>query len=52
MKDNVHHISEYKNAWNKLTLVDEILTSGGFGDRGIDGKTLAINYANGSVEMC
>ena len=59
MKDNVHNISifsdtsphkmskmsEYKNAWNKLKSVNGILIPGGFGDRGIEGKILAVNYA-------
>eukprot|EP01083_Nonionella_stella_P270303 915185_1 len=60
MKDAVHNISiysdtsphkkhsktkEYSNAWNKLKSVDGILIPGGFGDRGIEGKILAVNYA-------
>ena len=59
MKDNVHNIciysdssptkkskmKEYKNAWNKLKSVDGILIPGGFGDRGIEGKILAVHYA-------
>eukprot|EP01083_Nonionella_stella_P086567 240595_1 len=36
---------EYKNAWNKLKSVDGILIPGGFGDRGIEGKILAVQYA-------
>eukprot|EP00483_Globobulimina_turgida_P003842 UN03850 len=59
MKDKVHNISmysnvspkkrskmsEYKNAWSKLKSVDGILIPGGFGDRGIEGKILAVHYA-------
>ena len=36
---------EYKNAWNKLKSVNGILIPGGFGDRGIEGKILAVHYA-------
>jgi len=39
------HKNAYKNAWNKLKSVDGILIPGGFGDRGIEGKILAVNYA-------
>jgi len=59
MKDTVHNISfynevspqkksrrrEHHNAWNKLKSVDGILIPGGFGDRGIEGKILAVEYA-------
>merc|ERR1719474_1165880 len=60
MKDTVHNISiynevspqkrksrhrEYRNAWNKLRSVNGILIPGGFGDRGIEGKIAAVNYA-------
>jgi len=37
--------SEHRNAWNKLKSVDGILIPGGFGDRGIEGKILAVEYA-------
>merc|ERR1712173_526739 len=37
--------TEYNNAWNKLKSVDGILIPGGFGDRGIEGKILAVEYA-------
>eukprot|EP00484_Ammonia_sp_Unknown_P002036 CAMPEP_0197023394 /NCGR_PEP_ID=MMETSP1384-20130603/4088_1 /TAXON_ID=29189 /ORGANISM="Ammonia sp." /LENGTH=727 /DNA_ID=CAMNT_0042451597 /DNA_START=155 /DNA_END=2338 /DNA_ORIENTATION=- len=36
---------ECKTAWNKLKSVDGILIPGGFGDRGIEGKILAVEYA-------
>jgi len=61
MKDLVHNISiytdsspnkkhhsayyEYRGAWSKLKSVDGILIPGGFGDRGIEGKILAVQYA-------
>jgi len=60
MKDLVHNISiysdtspnkhhskhhEYRAAWRKLKSVDGILIPGGFGDRGIEGKVLAVEYA-------
>jgi len=37
--------TEHRNAWNKLKSVDGILIPGGFGDRGIEGKILAVEYA-------
>mmetsp|Transcript_47679 Transcript_47679/g.79103 ORF Transcript_47679/g.79103 Transcript_47679/m.79103 type:complete len:696 (+) Transcript_47679:132-2219(+) len=36
---------QYHTAWNKLKSVDGILIPGGFGDRGIEGKILAVHYA-------
>src|SRR5690348_4633754 len=36
---------EYDAAWEKLKGADGILVPGGFGDRGIEGKILAANYA-------
>ena len=59
-EDKVHNISTFVNkspdkkhnskhenrlAWDKLESVDGILIPGGFGDRGIEGKILAVNYA-------
>jgi CTP synthase len=35
----------YEKAWEKLKSVDGILVPGGFGDRGVEGKIMAINYA-------
>lgn len=32
-------------AWRALTMIDGLLCPGGFGDRAIEGKILAINYA-------
>eukprot|EP00276_Gloeochaete_wittrockiana_P003383 CAMPEP_0184648982 /NCGR_PEP_ID=MMETSP0308-20130426/6254_1 /TAXON_ID=38269 /ORGANISM="Gloeochaete witrockiana, Strain SAG 46.84" /LENGTH=561 /DNA_ID=CAMNT_0027081339 /DNA_START=326 /DNA_END=2011 /DNA_ORIENTATION=- len=35
----------HKAAWSTLKAVDGILVPGGFGDRGVEGKILAVNYA-------
>ncbi|KAG8044853.1 hypothetical protein GUJ93_ZPchr0008g13907 [Zizania palustris] len=35
----------YKAAWNSLKGADGVLVPGGFGDRGVQGKILAANYA-------
>eukprot|EP01006_Ploeotia_vitrea_P028205 TRINITY_DN60932_c0_g1_i1.p2 TRINITY_DN60932_c0_g1~~TRINITY_DN60932_c0_g1_i1.p2 ORF type:complete len:593 (-),score=325.99 TRINITY_DN60932_c0_g1_i1:24-1802(-) len=37
--------SKTNEAWAKLKSVDGILVPGGFGNRGVEGKILAINYA-------
>ena len=39
---------EFDNAWKLLKNVDGVLVPGGFGDRGIEGKILAANYARTS----
>jgi len=39
------NLEAYEKAWEKLKSVDGILVPGGFGDRGVEGKMLAINYA-------
>ena len=39
---------EFDNAWKLLKNADGILVPGGFGDRGIEGKILAANYARTS----
>jgi len=48
-KNDTHVIENKKmkeeNAWKHLKSVDGILIPGGFGDRGIEGKILAIEYA-------
>lgn len=36
---------EYEEAWRKLRSANGILVPGGFGNRGVEGKILAINYA-------
>jgi CTP synthase len=36
---------QYEEAWDVLRKVDGILIPGGFGDRGIEGKILAVTYA-------
>ncbi|XP_063947039.1 uncharacterized protein LOC108204979 isoform X2 [Daucus carota subsp. sativus] len=36
---------DYKAAWNLLKGADAVLVPGGFGDRGVEGKILAANYA-------
>jgi len=36
---------EHLTAWRKLRSVDGILIPGGFGDRGIEGKVLAVQFA-------
>lgn len=36
---------EGKEAWEKIKACDGILVPGGFGDRGTEGKILAVNYA-------
>ncbi|ETO17446.1 cytidine triphosphate synthetase, partial [Reticulomyxa filosa] len=38
-------LQKYARAWKSLESVDGILIPGGFGDRGIEGKILAIEYA-------
>lgn len=38
-------LNKCKLAWNKLKSSNGILIPGGFGDRGIEGKILAVNYA-------
>ncbi len=35
----------YKGAWDTLRSVNGVLVPGGFGDRGVEGKILAANYA-------
>ena len=39
---------EFDNAWKLLKKADGVLVPGGFGDRGIEGKILAANYARTS----
>ena len=39
---------EFENSWNMLKSSDGILVPGGFGDRGIEGKILAAQYARTS----
>ncbi|MDG1551783.1 MAG: CTP synthase (glutamine hydrolyzing) [Candidatus Poseidoniaceae archaeon] len=39
---------EFDNAWKLLKNADGVLVPGGFGDRGIEGKILAANYARTS----
>ena len=39
---------EFQNSWNMLKSSDGILVPGGFGDRGIEGKILAAQYARTS----
>eukprot|EP00743_Colponemidia_sp_Colp-15_P003000 GILK01003243.1.p1 GENE.GILK01003243.1~~GILK01003243.1.p1 ORF type:complete len:570 (+),score=98.15 GILK01003243.1:52-1761(+) len=36
---------KYESAWRRLRNCDGVLCPGGFGDRGIEGKILAANYA-------
>lgn len=36
---------KYHEAWGKLVQVDGVLVPGGFGDRGIEGKIAAVNWA-------
>jgi CTP synthase len=36
---------KYNESWKMLSEVQGILVPGGFGDRGIEGKILATNYA-------
>ena len=36
---------KYSQAWNDIKSADGVLVPGGFGNRGIDGKILAANYA-------
>jgi len=38
-------LDKYEDAWKKLKSADGILVPGGFGERGIEGKILAANYA-------
>ncbi|MBT6683922.1 MAG: CTP synthase (glutamine hydrolyzing), partial [Euryarchaeota archaeon] len=39
---------EFDNAWKLMKNADGVLVPGGFGDRGIEGKILAANYARTS----
>ena len=41
-------VKEFKNSWKLLKASDGILVPGGFGDRGIEGKILAAEYARTS----
>lgn len=38
-------IAAYHEAWDKIKSADGILVPGGFGNRGVEGKILAANYA-------
>ncbi|MEJ6563052.1 MAG: CTP synthase (glutamine hydrolyzing) [Euryarchaeota archaeon] len=40
--------NEYDTAWAQLKQADGVLVPGGFGDRGVEGKILAANYARTS----
>lgn len=42
---NNESVEEYQAAWMLLKDADGVLVPGGFGDRGIEGKILAANYA-------
>jgi len=39
------HPQEYETAWRRVKEADGILVPGGFGNRGVEGKILAANYA-------
>ncbi len=42
------NVKEFENSWNLLKSSNGILVPGGFGDRGIEGKILAAEYARTS----
>ena len=41
-------VCRYEEAWKALRAADGVLVPGGFGDRGVEGKILAANYARTS----
>ena len=48
LEDSWKNNEEFENSWNMLKSSDGILVPGGFGDRGIEGKILAAQYARTS----
>lgn len=47
-EDDVSHqdpVQRYRDAWQRLESSDALLIPGGFGDRGIEGKIAAVQYA-------
>lgn len=45
IKQTHDYVAEYDEAWSMVRAASGILVPGGFGDRGVAGKILAINYA-------
>ncbi len=51
LEKNIEKINSdiYNDSWRRLEMADGILVPGGFGDRGIEGKILAAEYARKSL---
>lgn len=44
-RDQTEHPQEHEDAWAKVKAAHGLLVPGGFGDRGVEGKILAAQYA-------